>query len=249
MNSLFALEEGVTGLSGTWTPGGVGQSWAPVGSEEAWGGSMPNPNNPTIAIGPAFGTQLARGGGVEAISPPQSQGPMPSSALPVSSAPAAMPYQPSPSGPDWTPQPGMLYAAGQAYSPQDYINRFGYATYLSVAGGGAAAAAAPSTAPAALPPAPTSAPSGAPVAISSVGLPMPAQTAGQGVSVSAPTLDFSSYFSTKPPRLPPARHFPNRPLRGLGQTTVDLEEGMLVNLAMLAGLFWFIGVAYKVKKR
>lgn len=274
MNSLMLLEESVapTRLSGAWVPGGVGQAWAPVGSTEAWGGAMPNPNNPTIAIGPAFGTQLVRGGGVEAVPSPQSQGPMRAYAPPAPSSPASPPaYEPSPSGPDWTPQPGMLYAAGQAYTPQDYINRFGYATYLSVAGGGAASVSPSSASAAALPPAPTAAPSGAPVSISPVGLQMPAQTVGQGVSVSAPTLDFSSYFAggsqpttpqvgpgiaVKPPRLPPRlppahepiAHRPQRPLRGMGQTESELKEGMLFNFVLLAGLLWFVGTAYRTKK-
>jgi hypothetical protein len=164
---------------------------------------------PTIAIGPAFGTQLARGGGVEAI--PQKTYVPPS----VSMGPKQPAYAPSdlsvpasaPSGPDWTSQPGMLYAAGVPYTPQDFISKFGMPTYLEVGG---RVASAPVSAPSVTPDFSSgSAPAQASRAvIGGPGLPLPVQASGPRVSTGAATLDMKQYFHQARQEIKQARGLP-----------------------------------------
>jgi hypothetical protein len=206
LNSL-ALEEGVTRLSGTVTPG----QWSPTAATGPGGdprqdfidpgllkpisqAAMPTVPNlmQSIAQFRATGQQYVNPNAASASSTATPQ-------MAPSGSPSAPSYTPSAadqpaSGPDWTPQPGMMYAAGQAITPQDFINRYGMQTYLEAGGtvGGAApAGAAPS---AGGPAGYSSGSSPAQQVVGGPGIALQAQATGPQVSTGAPTLDFGQYF-------------------------------------------------------
>lgn len=247
MDGLAALEEGVAPsfLSGTWFPTGT---W---GADPSSKGRAFNPANPTIAIGPAFGTQLAKGGGVEAVAPKSADSfsyTPPAAQLPYGYSQGRPVFSPPPSpsgggssGPDWTPQPGMMYAAGQAIAPQDFISKYGMQTYLEVGGSRAAAPAADfssGSSPA------QAARSG--VAVGGPGIPFQQQTTGPQVSTGAATLDMKQYFRQGRQEIRQARGLPAKSKSGNPSLKDYATEDIGVHLLLLvAALYWIAKVRVK----